>query len=110
MLAVDADQFAADASLVAEADMSDGTRSVGRQAETAELLFPHGEMKGKFVVDVAFDGTLAERESKQSPPAGCGAHANSSELRRNATAIASAWRCHSGAWARNRARPAAVSR
>ena len=81
----------------------------GREPESGQLFFAHGEMERQLVVDVALDRAAADREAKETTPARSRTHANSGDVRRSATAIASACRCHSGAWARKRARPAAVS-
>src|SRR5689334_12663280 len=110
ILSVDGDAFVMNVSPVAKSTVGVGPGGVGREPELAELLLAHREMERELVVDVPLDGAFSERESEQPPPAGRGTHTVSSEVRRSATAIASACRCQRGAWARNRARPAVVSR
>jgi len=91
------------------ASLRNGVRDLGSESETPQLVFPHLHVKRQLVVDVPLNRALTEREAEEPPPTWSWTHASSAVVRRNATAMASACRCQSGASARKRARPAVVS-
>ena len=107
-MCVDRDALVAHTLGVAEALAGAGFGSRCVHAEPAQLLLAHGEVERELVVYVALDRPSSERDAKGASPAGAEAHVDD-DVRRSATAIASAWRCHTGPSARKRARPAVVS-